>query len=107
MSDSIASLRGRIGAYSLHAQRDSRETTAAARAAFMRRFEDAVDPDCILTLVERNRRAGAARKAHFARLALKSAKTRARNKKPPLPLVRQGDYEIPPEAESSGKPTLR
>ena len=39
------SLRARMAAYSLHAQRDPRETTSAARAAFLDRFEREVDPD--------------------------------------------------------------
>jgi hypothetical protein len=69
-------LRARIGAYSLHAQRDSRETTRAARAAALSRFDVMVDPDGVLAPEERARRAEAARKAYFARLALKSAKTR-------------------------------
>ena len=73
----LASLRGRIGAYSLHAQYDSRDITAKARAAFLGRFEDEVDPDRRLLPAERERRALAARKAYMARLALKSAKTRA------------------------------
>jgi hypothetical protein len=50
--------------------------TAAARAAFNRRFEDQVDPDRQLDPGERARRAEYARKAHFARLALKSAQAR-------------------------------
>ena len=69
-------LRGRIGAYRLHATHDPRETTAAARAAFMSRFETEVDPDGTLPPVERARRAEAAKKAYFARLAHKSAKAR-------------------------------
>ncbi len=72
------SIRGRIGAYSLHAQTDSRELTKPARRAFLATFEAAVDPDGILPEHERTRRALAARKAHFAKLALKSAKARRR-----------------------------
>ena len=70
------SLRGRIGAYSLHAQRDSREITAPARRAFMARFEREVDPAGALTPEERARRADMARKAYFTRLAYRSAKAR-------------------------------
>lgn len=69
-------LRARIAAYSLHAMHDARETTAAARAAFLRRFEDEVDPDRVLPESERLRRADSARRAHFARLALKSLQRR-------------------------------
>src|SRR4051794_26372612 len=75
-------LRGRIGAHRLHATHDPRETTAQARSAFLARFEDEVDPDHTLPEAERQRRAEHARKAYFARLALKSARTRAsKNKK--------------------------
>ena len=35
MNTQEAALRGRIGAYVLHARRDSREVTAPARAAFL------------------------------------------------------------------------
>jgi len=75
-------LAGRIGAYRLAATHDSRETTKPARDAFMRRFVDQVDPDRKLPEKERERRAKAARSAHFTRLALNSAKKRqARNPK--------------------------
>ena len=75
-------LRGRIGAYTLHARRDPRETTAKARRAFLASFERQVDPEGILTESERLRRAESARKAHFARLALASAASaRARAKR--------------------------
>lgn len=69
-------LRGRIGGLALSASRDPHEYTAAARCAFLARFEQQVDPDGILLPYERQRRALAARRAHFARLALKSAKVR-------------------------------
>lgn len=74
----LGSLLGRIGAYALHAQRDPRETTANARRAFLDRFLDEVDADRVLPEDERNRRAESAKKAYFARLALKSAQTRRR-----------------------------
>ncbi len=74
------SLRGRIGAYAMHAHNDSRIVTANARAAFMSRFEDEVDPTRILSESERDRRALAARKAYFSRLAYNSAKARAKRK---------------------------
>ena len=70
--------RGRIGAYRLHATHSPKETTKAARGAFMARFEREVDPDGTLTPKERARRAEAARKAYFAQLAHKSAKARRR-----------------------------
>jgi len=75
---SLLSLRGRIGAAVLHSQRDSRELTVKARAAFERTFLDAVDPERSLPEEERNRRAQHARTAYFSRLALASAKARRR-----------------------------
>ena len=83
LSPREASLRGRIGAYALHSQRDARETTASARAAFLQRFEVEVDPDGVLPADERRRRAVYARKAHFARLALKSARSRRARREVP------------------------
>ena len=46
-------LRGRIGAFRLHATHDPRATTAKARAAFLSRFETEVDPDGVLDPSER------------------------------------------------------
>lgn len=70
-------LRGRIGAYALHARHDPRETTRKARETFLNRFLDEVDRDRTLPEAERLRRAEAARKAYFARLALASARVRS------------------------------
>ena len=71
-------LIGRIGAHSLHARYDPRETTRAARTAFLDKFEKDADPDGVLSPDERRRRATHLRKAHFTRLALKSARARRR-----------------------------
>ena len=76
--DREASMRGRIGAHSLHARYDPRKTTAAARAAFLDRFEREADPDGVLDPSERARRARHLRAAYFARLALRSAQVRRR-----------------------------
>lgn len=65
------SLRGRIGALTLHATHDPKETTAKARETFLARFEREVDPDGVLPEDERRRRAEYARRAYFARLRLK------------------------------------
>ena len=70
-------IRAQIGAYSLHAKYDSREITKNARAAFLSKFETDVDPEGKLPKEERLRRATMARRAHFKRLALLSAKARA------------------------------
>jgi hypothetical protein len=72
------SLRARAGAYAQHAKHDVRETTKPARDAFLAKFESEVDPEGVLPEDERHRRAVAARKAHMATLALKSARARRR-----------------------------
>ncbi len=78
------SLRARLAAHSLHAQvADPRAHTAPARDAFMGRFEREVDPGGLLPPAERARRAGHARSAYFARLALASSKARTRKGKQP------------------------
>ena len=71
-------LGGRIGGYLRAAMYDGREVTQKARETFLSRFEREVDPNGTLSPTERQRRAEAARKAHFARLALKSAQKRAK-----------------------------
>jgi len=71
-------LRARLAAYVLHSTHDPHEVTAPARRAFHERFERQVDPDGTLPPAERARRAEAARKAYFTRLALKSAQARRR-----------------------------
>ena len=71
-------LRAKIGALTLHSSRDSREITANARAAFLSRFERDVDPNGVLTLAERQRRAVIAKKLYFTRLALTSSRARSR-----------------------------
>lgn len=69
-------LRARAAAYTQHARHDARATTAAARAAFLARFEREVDPDGLLHPDERARRAEAARRAFMTRLALRSSVVR-------------------------------
>jgi len=71
------SLRGRIGAYRLHATHDPRETTLPARTAFLARFLD--EQPAELPEAERLRRAEAARRAYMARLAYASARSRRRH----------------------------
>lgn len=88
------SLRARIGAYAMHARNDPRETTRAARAAFAQRFVDEVDPLCCLPEPERFRRAEAARKAYFSRIAYLAARSRNRRKRP-------GD---PPRLDKANRP---
>ena len=71
------SLSGSIAAHERWSRCDDRHAaTAPARRAFDERFEREVDPGGVLPPAERARRAGHARKAHFLRLALKSAQSR-------------------------------
>jgi hypothetical protein len=71
------SLRGRLAAHESWAvTADPSARTAPARAAFLERFERQVDPDGVLDPAARARRAEHARKAHFARMALRSAQAR-------------------------------
>ena len=70
MNHQERTLRARLAAHTLHSRYDSKDLTAAARAAFMDRFEREVDPDGVLSESERQRRAGHARKAYFTKLAL-------------------------------------
>lgn len=73
------SLRGQIAAHTSWSRTDDRPArTAKARKAMLDKFEREVDPDGILTPTERAKRAEHARKAYFARLALKSAQVRRR-----------------------------
>lgn len=72
--------RGRLGAWTTHSLHDPRETTQNARDAFLRRFERAVDPDGVLSADERMRRAEAAKKLYFTRLAYRSTEKRRLNK---------------------------
>jgi hypothetical protein len=74
------SLLGRLGAYSQHAQYDTRETTQPARDKWNEHFVDQVDPERRLHPEERSRRVAAARKAYYTRLALKSAQARRARK---------------------------
>lgn len=70
---------GRIGAHVSWAKTEDRsKRTENGRRAFMERFYDEVDPDRLLPADEREQRAQHARKAYFARLAMKSAAARRR-----------------------------
>ncbi|WP_249358350.1 hypothetical protein [Nocardia cyriacigeorgica] len=73
------SLRARIAAHESWAHTPDRSArTSAARRAALDRFEREVDPDGQLTPHERAVRAEHARKAYFARLALRSVQARRR-----------------------------
>lgn len=70
--------RARLAACAMHARHDSRAVTAKARRAFLDRFEHQVDPDGVLPVAERRRRAEHAKREHMLRLALRSAQVRRR-----------------------------
>jgi hypothetical protein len=79
------SLRGRIGAFALHAQ--GKTSTAAGTQAFLARFAREVEAAAEargerLTAGETDRRARLARRAHFARMALASSRARTRKAAP-------------------------
>jgi hypothetical protein len=74
-------LRARTAAHTKHAKHDPRAAMDKARAVFLAKFERQVDPDGLLLPAERQRRAEQLRSAHFARLALASAKAR-RSRRP-------------------------
>jgi hypothetical protein len=74
-------LRAKIAAHARWAAEPDRSAaTAPARRALDERFEREVDPDGVLPPEERAVRADAARKAHFLRMSLQSAKARRRRK---------------------------
>lgn len=71
-------LRAALAAHEMWANCDDPAAhTLPAREAFLSRFERQVDPAGALAPKERARRAEHARKAYFARLALKSSRARA------------------------------
>jgi hypothetical protein len=83
-------LIGRIGGLTTASRYDGREITAKARATFRASFEREVDPDGTLPEPERLRRAEAARRAHYARLGLASARARRKarsTRRPDSPLT--------------------
>lgn len=55
---------------------DRSAATQPARDGLAKKFLDEVDPDRVLPVDERAKRAASARTAHFQRLALKSAQSR-------------------------------
>lgn len=77
MTNEQRALRARIAAHTSWANTaDPAARTEPARLAFDSRFEREVDPEGLLSLAERARRAESARKAYFLRLASKSAAAR-------------------------------
>jgi hypothetical protein len=74
-----ARLRSQIGAHTSWAKTADRSArTAPARKALEEKFLREADPDNRLTPVERAKAAENLRKAHYKRMALKSAQARRR-----------------------------
>ena len=81
LTETERALRASIAAHESWARTDDRAARLApARRAFADSFADKVDPDHKLPPAERARRAESARKAHYQRLALKSAQARRRKR---------------------------
>lgn len=80
LSPSERRLRAQIAAHEMHARHDATATTAVGRSAAARKLDQQllarIDPRRELPSDERQRRLDHARRAHFARLALRSAKKR-------------------------------
>lgn len=78
LSPAERSLRAKCAVYTSWAHTENpAERTANGRRAFLDRFFREVDPDGVLDPDERARRAEHAKKAYFAKLAMKSSKARA------------------------------
>ncbi len=76
-------IHARAAAYALHSFRDGREVTRPARAAFLARFTELVDPTGELRRTdpsETERRTQMAIRAHFQAMAAQSVKARSRQK---------------------------
>lgn len=101
----LPSERSQIAAIAAHESwartPDRAARTAKARAALMAKFETEVDPNNELTLAERARRAESRRKAHFARLALRSAQSR-RKAKDAVAQAEQAESELSELGEVAG-----
>jgi hypothetical protein len=80
LSPSERTIRARLAAHEQHSRYSPHETTAAGQTAFRARFEKQVDPDGVLPVEERARRAQSALRAHMTRLAFYSARNRRMRK---------------------------
>lgn len=96
-TNSYRGLQQRMAAHVLHSRvTDPAAHTAPARKAFLvDKFERQVDPDSVLPPSERARRAEHARKAHFMKMAIKSAKARKERAAADVPRPRQAPEETP------------
>jgi len=74
-------------------------TTVEARSAFLARFYEGIPED--LPQRERDRRAEAARRLHFTRLALKSSIKRSKKKKAAPAIVSPGTAKAEVQGDSA------
>lgn len=75
----FSTMSAQIAAHESWAKTKNRSArTAAAREAMMAKFEKQVDPDGVLSDSARAQMAESAKKAHYRRLAMKSAKVRSK-----------------------------
>lgn len=81
MTPADRAMKGRMGAHLSWAHtEDPQARTKPGRDAFLKRFEDQVDPDRVLPEDERQRRAQHLRTAYMQDLAYKSAQKRRENR---------------------------
>src|SRR5436190_16885535 len=92
---------GRIGGLETLARHGGQAMTAAARKAFLARFERDVDPRGELDDRERAKRAEAARRAHMLKLAGISAAARAA-RRPQTPARQSTQKEAAPAISPTG-----
>lgn len=72
--------RSKLGGLAYHARHGSQGLALAGQKGLMARFEREVDPDGSLAPEERQRRALAARRAHFTRIGIKGGKVKRRDR---------------------------
>lgn len=80
LSAAERTLRARLAANTRWSREDPTLNGARARAGLEAKFLREVDPDGVLPEPERRRRAECARKAHYQRMALASARARRARK---------------------------
>ena len=118
---SLYSLAGRVGGLTRAAQYDGREMTARARQRFRESFADGhacrvcplVTVPTDLLPLERTRRAEALRRAHYARIAMASARVRSKKKAASSTKadgLEEGDataHPTEPQHNRKGQPPMR
>ena len=76
LSSEERSARARVAAFAMHAKNDPHEITAAATAAVWDSYRRKVDPDNLLDVEERDRRARCLMRADLERRRLEGMKAR-------------------------------